>query len=364
MPNVDGERLDFGDFKDILQLQDIEGLQDGLNNKAALSHTHAQSEVTGLDTALGSKAPAVHDHAFLDLTDAPADFAGDGLSLVRVNAAEDALEFIPPSAIQVAGSLEVGDILHKLRRKPAPSTGQNEWLPAWEDAEVDAGEWPDLQPYLYGVKAEIVESITDQFLVVSVSRAANVASLVLANTEECQLFCDLLYRDLLFNCYDPNTDASTVDTAAFLAWAMTIDLPDAIDFIPAGRYQLTGLNAATRTLSFGLTGANQGATAVTEYLECWPYRKAGSSSVCFWRGVTDAGLTMGRIPGFRSLDAVGKHKHSYTDFYTLGATGEGGGAQISTQTSNTGDPSTGRTDTINRTRSIAGFLYIFAGEFV
>ncbi len=363
MPNADGQRRDFEDFQDLLKIQDVKNLQDQLDGKAVVGHTHTIPDVAGLSLALGSKADAIHSHDFTELNDAPADYTGAALQIVRVNAAETALEFVDPANVLAPGSIEVGDPVYKLRRKPAPSPGPGQWFPAWIDDDVDLAHWLLLQPFLYACKLEVIDTLTDQFLVVNVSRSANVATLEFANTDECALVCQLLYDDLLFDCYDPVINASTPNPSAYSAWAMTVDLPQ-IDFIPAGRYQLLSVDPATRKITIALNGADQAVTPVTEYAEFFPYRKTGTNTVCRWRKVTDAGLIMGRIPGVRSRDAIGEHTHQQTLFGIVafavpGAT-FGIPAQVGAQA--TGGAS-GRTDTINRTRSLGGLLYLFGGPY-
>lgn len=367
MPNQDGLRRDFEDFKDLLLLTDVEGLTDELNNKSPLSHDHTMAEVLGLDLALGGKADAAHSHPFTDLDDTPSAYSGEALSIVRVTAAEDGLEFVPPSSILAPGSIEVGDPVIKLKRKATPTPGTGQWFQAWTDADVDAANWPLLQPFLFGIKAEAVDTLTDQFLVVNVSRTANVATLELANTDECQLLCDLLNWDLRFNSYDTASNTSSENPADFTAWAMTIEIPIAIDFIPAGRYQIIGLDRANRIISIDLAGADQGVTPVTEYLECWPFRKVGTNSVSHWRAVPDAAITMGRIPGLRNLDQIQEHVHSLgyisTPAYVAwvnpyGLFGPGGGGSTNGVLG-----ADNRNSSITRNRSLGGYLYLYGGTY-
>ena len=367
MANADGKRIDFKDFEDLLKIQDVENLQDQLDGKAVIGHTHTIPEVAGLSLALGSKADAIHSHDFTELNDTPTDYSGASLQLVRVKAAEDGLEFIDPASVLAPGSIEVGDPVLKLKRKPAPVPGPGQWLPAWISADVDAANWSILQPFLHSMKSEVVETFVDQFLVVNVSRAANVATLELANTDECNLLALLLYGELLFDCYDPITNTSTPDPGKYAAWAMTIDLPAPIDFIPSGRYELLSIDPVNRLFTIALNGPDQGLTPVTEYIENFPCRKTGTNTVSRWRAVTDASLIMGRIPGLRSLDAVGDHSHSYNN--TISGVlpllfGPGSfNAIFGFNSPQTGAVAAARKDAINRTRSLGGFLYLYGGLY-
>lgn len=367
MPNLDGLRRDFADFLDLFQISDVEGLSDELTGKADLSHNHTMTEVLGLDVALGSKADAAHTHDFTELGDTPPDYSGAGGYVVRVKVTEDGLELVPGSAVVSVGSIEVGDPVLKLKRKPAPAAGPGQWFPAWDSAIVDAANWDELQPFLFGVKAEVVDTLVDQFLAVNVSRSANVAAIELANTDECALLCQLLYGDLLFDCYDPVTNSSPAAPADFAAWGMTIELPDPIDFIPAGRYAIASIDVSNRLIYIDLPGADQGLTAVTEFVECYQFRIAGTDTQCKWRAVTDAHVFMGRIPGLRNLDELQDHlhgvQHIVTPAYTVwanpyGLFGPGG------TTNTTNNVRQARSGSITRSRALGAFLYIFGGNYI
>lgn len=50
-------------------IEDVTGLQDALDGKATLVHTHGISDVTGLVAALNDTAPLVHQHSLADVVD-------------------------------------------------------------------------------------------------------------------------------------------------------------------------------------------------------------------------------------------------------------------------------------------------------
>ncbi len=54
----------------------MDAIQTSLDGKAALSHTHAESDVTGLTTDLAGKAASVHTHAESDITNLTTDLSG------------------------------------------------------------------------------------------------------------------------------------------------------------------------------------------------------------------------------------------------------------------------------------------------
>ena len=53
---------------------DVDGLQDELDGKAAVSHDHTVGQVTGLQDELDSKAPVSHQHSWDDVTGKPATY--------------------------------------------------------------------------------------------------------------------------------------------------------------------------------------------------------------------------------------------------------------------------------------------------
>lgn len=59
-----------------IEIEDVEGLTDALDGKAATVHTHAQSSITDLVDDLAGKASAVHTHAQSDVTGLVTDLAG------------------------------------------------------------------------------------------------------------------------------------------------------------------------------------------------------------------------------------------------------------------------------------------------
>ena len=81
---TNGERLEASDFSDLFQIQDIEGLQNELSNKAGLFHGHQIIDVVGLETELASKAVALHSHGIDDVTNLQAalDLKADVLALL------------------------------------------------------------------------------------------------------------------------------------------------------------------------------------------------------------------------------------------------------------------------------------------
>ncbi len=62
-----GHRIDPWDFKELIQIQDIEDLTNELSGKAPINHTHTTIEVNGLTGALDGKAAIVHGHAVADI---------------------------------------------------------------------------------------------------------------------------------------------------------------------------------------------------------------------------------------------------------------------------------------------------------
>jgi hypothetical protein len=62
-----GHRIDPWDFKELIQIQDIEDLTNELSGKAPINHTHTTIEVNGLTGALDGKAAIVHGHAVADV---------------------------------------------------------------------------------------------------------------------------------------------------------------------------------------------------------------------------------------------------------------------------------------------------------
>lgn len=61
-------------------ISDVTNLQSSLDGKAASSHTHAQSDVTGLVSALAGKAAASHTHAISDVTNLQSSLDGKAAS--------------------------------------------------------------------------------------------------------------------------------------------------------------------------------------------------------------------------------------------------------------------------------------------
>lgn len=84
--NSNGWTLKFDptDSSVVVSAEDVEGLQaavegflsDELAGKAALSHTHAEADVSGLVSDLAGKASSVHTHAEGDITNLVSDLAG------------------------------------------------------------------------------------------------------------------------------------------------------------------------------------------------------------------------------------------------------------------------------------------------
>ena len=66
------ERIEIASIQDLSDYVTNNQLQEGLNTKAPLSHSHTTAQVTGLDTALAGKAAIGHTHAAA--TDAAAGF--------------------------------------------------------------------------------------------------------------------------------------------------------------------------------------------------------------------------------------------------------------------------------------------------
>ena len=66
------ERIEIASIQDLSDYVTNNQLQEGLNTKAPLSHSHTTAQVTGLDTALAGKAATGHTHAAA--TDAAAGF--------------------------------------------------------------------------------------------------------------------------------------------------------------------------------------------------------------------------------------------------------------------------------------------------
>lgn len=100
-------------------------IQTQLNNKAASSHTHAQSDITNLVTDLSGKASSVHTHAQSDITNLTTDlgnkqpldaqltslaslsYTGNTLKVIRVNAGETDFELATVSGGQTLFSAVV-----------------------------------------------------------------------------------------------------------------------------------------------------------------------------------------------------------------------------------------------------------------
>jgi len=165
LPNENGQRIEFSDFRDVLLIQDIDDLQDQLDGKSPAVHTHLKaqitdflhnhlmSEVTDLDLALGAKADSIHEHAmddivgllaaleatpekFTDLSDVPLSYSGQsGLSL-RVNNAETGLEFFDPAG---ADAVPPGVVAMYLANPFASESGSGLGLPSRWDI-CDGGE--------------------------------------------------------------------------------------------------------------------------------------------------------------------------------------------------------------------------------
>ncbi len=66
---ANGERIEARDFADLFQVQDIEGLESELQNKAALGHAHSIPDIVSLETELAAKADAIHLHDIADIHD-------------------------------------------------------------------------------------------------------------------------------------------------------------------------------------------------------------------------------------------------------------------------------------------------------
>lgn len=61
-------------------INDINGLQLALNEKAAQSHTHAKETITGLETALSEKSDISHTHTVSSITDFPQSMPASDVS--------------------------------------------------------------------------------------------------------------------------------------------------------------------------------------------------------------------------------------------------------------------------------------------
>jgi len=73
----------------------ITGLQTALDAKSDDGHGHVIADTTGLQTALDAKVDDGTTYDFVGLTDTPANFVGASNYHVKVNAAGNALEFLP-----------------------------------------------------------------------------------------------------------------------------------------------------------------------------------------------------------------------------------------------------------------------------
>ena len=124
-----GHRIDPWDFKELIQIQDIEDLTDELSGKAPINHTHTTIEVNGLTGALDGKAAIVHGHAVADVVGLQAALDGKaddlhGHAVADVVGLQDALNTkVDASAVGVADGVASLDASGKVPATQLPAAG-------------------------------------------------------------------------------------------------------------------------------------------------------------------------------------------------------------------------------------------------
>jgi hypothetical protein len=178
--------------------------------------------------------------------------------------------------------------------------------------DISETNWPDLVPFLRGVKAIFKNGVSGEISSPGVTNwaiATNVATLTFTNDTDHVAFLTALSEDQTIH-------------GSFTNWR-TITLANAIGSITAGTYAITAINPASRTLSFAFTAANASG-AVTATSEFYPHRIVGSTTTA--RVFSARGLTMHGVNddnGYFVASALRRrgymqgHKHNSNSYFVI-----------------------------------------------
>ncbi len=133
-------------------------------------------------------------------------------------------------------------------------------------SDISDANWPDLVPYLRGIRTVFKDGLSGQITTPGVTAWAivsNVVTLTFTNDADHIALLTALSEDQVIH-------------GSFTNWR-TITLAGTIGSITAGTYAITAISPASRTVSFSFTAANaSGSGAFT--VEFYTHRIAGSST--------------------------------------------------------------------------------------
>jgi hypothetical protein len=244
--------------------------------------------------------------------------------------------------------------------------------------DISATNWPDLVPVLRARPAYYMHNKTGekyQFDVTNWAIVSNVATLTFANTTAELAILGVLSED-------------TVAHGGYGNW-QTITLASAIGDIAAGDYAITDVDAASRTISFTYTAADNSGS-VTAVASFYRHRVAGSTTTARLFPVDGYAIMSegsDRVSGFRKLDqmqqitgelsalnmsdalenATSSGAFSITKRSTDGPSPGGGPCvfNISLDSANSPDARTSATtDGETRPRNIAAYMYLWGRSYV
>jgi hypothetical protein len=239
------------------------------------------------------------------------------------------------------------------------------------DAVVSDSNWPELVTYLRNKKLTFFDNGSsipvNTFNIESYSLTANVVTLVFTNTTIEKAVLAALADDQLVH-------------GSYTNWKI-LNLTTTLGAIVPGEYQISNINAGSRTISFIFTAANISSTPVSTTVEFYTHRILGSSTTANHYRVTGRTLmTVGDengyiIGGLRRRDTIQGHYHELSGnnqpLMTLPGASSSIGTGAFTVDYNShisapitdGTNGTPRTAKTTQSASLGAYLYMWAGSY-
>ena len=233
------------------------------------------------------------------------------------------------------------------------------------DVVLNAANWPDLVPYLRGIKLAV--ATTKDFPVISYSRTSNVITLQLDNNSDINKVLAALYEDYLVH-------------GSYTNW-QTVYVP-AFGTVTAGDYAITEVDTANRRIKFAHSGSDVTSTVISININFYRHRVATATDptgvqarhfAVTGRTLMTPNDTDGYyVAGLRRRDRMQGHIHSMGmgSGYNDGNAGSYNSARTNATGMNTGSPATDgtngtpRTGKYNEPNSFTVYPYIWGRRYV
>jgi hypothetical protein len=249
----------------------------------------------------------------------------------------------------------------------APSTNFPWFHLGQADVVVDSANWPDLVTYLRNKKLIFFDNGSsipvNDFNIESYSLTSNVVTLVFTNTTIEKAVLAALADDQLVH-------------GSYTNWKI-LNLTTTLGAIVPGEYQISNINAGSRTISFIFTAANISSTPVSTSVEFYTHRILGSSTTANHYRVTGRTLmTVGDengyiVGGLRRRDYFQGHIHqlnmgdgNYGGLFTYPLSAYAGyNSNTAAAIVTDGVNGTPRTSKTTQSASLGAYLYMWAGSY-